>query len=159
MKKERATTSDEQRERSMINEQIQRAAAEAEAAGATLEVDETAVAEGLKRDDPSEKVVLSFSMPKPVASSSKSDEEPAYAPPSSKEPIKLGGSSFKLGINPLKPAPNPLKANPLKPPNPLKAVSTDPIAGKKREREQTTAEKLMMEDMERKRRRIEGNGR
>jgi len=159
LKKERATTSDEQRERTMINEQIQRAAAEAEATGAIIETDEAAFAEGLKRDSSTDKVVLSFSMSKPATSTSKPDEESSDTLPSGQAPIKLNANPLKFGISQPKPISNPLKANPLKPSNPLKTISTDPIAGKKREREPTTAEKLMMEEMERKRRKIDREGR
>ena len=93
MKKERATTSDEQRERMLIAEQIERAEVEAGPASNPPPVEE-----GLKRDEGTEKIVLSFS-----AKPSTTIMAPAPA-------------AFKL--NPLKPkvAINPLKSNPLKPP-------------------------------------------
>ena len=56
MKKERATTSDEQRERMLIAEQIERAAAEKGPESESPPPVET----GLKRDETTEKVVLSF---------------------------------------------------------------------------------------------------
>jgi DNA/RNA-binding protein KIN17 len=94
MKKERATTSDEQRERLLIAEQIERAEIEAGPSSSNA----PPVEEGLKRDDGTEKIVLSLSA-KPLATVT------ASAP-----------AVFK--VNPLKPkaAINPLRANPLKPP-------------------------------------------
>ncbi|TCD68342.1 hypothetical protein EIP91_010980 [Steccherinum ochraceum] len=144
MKKERATTSDEQRERMLIAEQIERAAAEK-----SSESPETTppAEEGLKRDETTEKVVLSFA--------------PKIAP-STTTSISLAKPATALKINPLKPAANPLKANPLKRPNVFKQsaekTSTSPPAeaGNKRDAsEMTTAAKLMMEDQERKRRRMD----
>ena len=87
------------------------------------------------------KVVLGFSL-KPATSTA----APA--------PVKLG-----LATNPLKakPAAAPA-ANPLKRPNVFKAAASaatpaEPAAGKKREL--TAAERIMYEDQERKRRRME----
>ena len=60
MKKERMTVSDEQRERTLIEEQIERAAAEAEASGSKPDDSPPAEEVGLKRDETTEKVVLSF---------------------------------------------------------------------------------------------------
>lgn len=107
MKKERATTSDEQRERLLIAEQIERAKADTDDSPAAS----PPVEEGLKREQGADKVVLSFSA-KPLPSATSS--APAAA--------------FKM--NALKPKVNPLKsgANPLKRPNPL----STPIAGTKR---------------------------
>ncbi|KAG5220654.1 domain of Kin17 curved DNA-binding protein-domain-containing [Salix suchowensis] len=94
-------------------------------------------AEGLKRDETSEKVVLSFA-PKPVALSTESSS---------------GGG---LKLNPLKPSINPLKANPLKRPNPLKAVApaangTSHNDKKRPAAAMTAAERLIVEEQERKR--------
>ncbi|KAF7364780.1 KIN17-like protein [Mycena venus] len=103
---------------------------------------EPPVEEGLKRDEGAEKVVLSFS--------AKLTPAPAAAAPS---------LSFKA--NPLKPAANPLKANPLKRPNVFKAAasssSSAPDNDKKRPASSmmTAAERLIIEDQERKRRRME----
>jgi DNA/RNA-binding protein KIN17 len=133
MKKERATTSDEQRERLLIAEQIERAAQESPAGPSNTPPPEAA--EGLKRDSQSEKVVLSFS-----------------AKPSPASPALGGG--LKL---------NPLKANPLKA-NPLKASSTsNPLkAGTKRSAPapapMSAAERLIVEEQERKRRRMDREG-
>jgi len=135
LKKERATTSDEQRERQLIAEQIERAATEA---GHSDPASTTPPAEeGLKRDENAEKVVLSFSA--------------KLAPSSS-----LPAAGVKL--NPLK----PLKANPLKRPNVLKTASPSaPHSGedhaneKKRSAPMTATEKLIVEDQERKRRRMD----
>ncbi|KAG6854289.1 hypothetical protein C0991_008537 [Blastosporella zonata] len=139
MKKDRATMSDEQRERVLIAEQIERAAAEVEESPETQ--DAHAVEEGLKREEGVEKVVLSFSAVKPIA--------PAAAPTPS-----LG---FK---NPLKVTANPLKANPLKRPNVFKtAVSSSGNDTEKNEKKRpasmSAAERLIVEEQERKRRRMD----
>lgn len=143
LKKDRATTSDEQRERLLIAEQIERAQAES-SAGPSNDASEPPAEEGLKRDEGAEKVVLSFSA-KPAAA-------PAAAAPS---------LSFKA--NPLKPA-NPLKANPLKRPNVFKAAASssssapDPEKSNDKKRpasSMTAAERLIIEDQERKRRRMD----
>jgi len=139
-KKDRATVSDEQRERQLIAEQIERAAADSNAeAGPSSAV----IEEGLKRDETSEKVILSFSA-KPTA--------PA-APT-----VPTG---FKM--NALKPVVNPLKANPLKRPNVFKSAtpvtsseSGDKVVNeKKRSAPMTAAERLIIEEQERKRRRMD----
>ena len=142
MKKERMSVSDEQRERMLIEEQIERAAAEAESSGSKEEQSPPAEEVGLKRDETTEKVVLSLA-PKPGAPSS---------------------SGIKL--NALKPAANPLKAsNPLKRPNVFKQAAASssstalaPLDAEKtngKKRELTAAERLIYEDQERKRRRME----
>jgi len=94
MKKDRATTSDEQRERLLIAEQIERAEIEAASSSSSNALP---AEEGLKRDEGEEKIVLSLST-KPTATAT------APAP-----------AVFK--VNPLKPkaAVNPLRFNPLKP--------------------------------------------
>ena len=149
MKKERMTVSDEQRERTLIEEQIERAAAEAGASGSKPEASPPAEELGLKRDDSTEKVVLSFT-PKTTASSSSS-----------------AAPSTGLKLNPLKPAANPLKAsNPLKRPNVFKqaaatsstastSTESEKVIGKKRDAPMTAAERLIFEEQERKRRRME----
>jgi DNA/RNA-binding protein KIN17 len=150
LKKERATMNDEQRERLLIAEQIERAEREARekgegtsAAGA-IEGEEKKQEEGLQREEGEKKVVLSF-ISKPAAASS------STAP------------SEGLKLNPLKPAVNPLKANPLKRTNPLKQASSsssaaDKANGKRKETPLSAAEKLILEDQERKRRRTEREG-
>lgn len=137
MKKDRATISDEARERQLIAEQIERAAAEEPAAtgpstdGASSSTTPP-VDEGLKREEGAEKVVLSFA--------SKPFTAPTAAP-----------ISFGMKVNPLKA--NPLKANPLKA-NPLKASSS--LAGTKRTAPtMSAAERLIMEEQEHKRRRMD----
>ena len=146
LKKERATMNDEQRERLLIAEQIERAEREARekgegtsAAGATEE-EEKKLEEGLQREEGEKKLVLSFA--KPTAASSS-------ATPS--EGLKLNG--LKLAVN-------PLKANPLKRPNPLKQSASssgaaDKSTGKRKETSLSAAEKLILEEQERKRRRME----
>ncbi|KAF4577296.1 hypothetical protein EYR36_005283 [Pleurotus pulmonarius] len=138
MKKERLTTSDEQRERQLIADQIERAKAEAPEAGPS-----SSPTEGLKRDETSEKVVLSFApKPKPVASTSESSS---------------GGG---LKLNPLKPSINPLKTNPLKRPNPLKAAAPTASGTSHNDKKRpaaamTAAERLIVEEQGRKRRKME----
>ena len=135
MKKERSTMSDEQRERLLIAEQIERAKAEdgedSDSSGSPP------VEEGLKREEGVEKVVLSFSA-KPVTPTMKASS---------------GGLTLK---------PNPLKAgaNPLKRPNVFKTAASNPTpststSGTKRPAPQSAAERLMFEDQERKRRKME----
>ncbi|VDC01299.1 unnamed protein product [Peniophora sp. CBMAI 1063] len=140
MKKERLTTSDEQRERQLIQEQIQRAAAEAEEKGeGSSSAVEAAREEGLKREE-DKKVTITFGA-KPAAST---------AGPTA--------TTAGLKLNPLKPA-----ANPLKRPNVFKQAAattktTPPAeaAGTKRKAtEMTAAERLILEDQERKRRKME----
>jgi DNA/RNA-binding protein KIN17 len=120
----------------LIAEQIGRAAAETEA---TPPGDSPPVEAGLKRDE-GEKVVLSFST------------KPASA--------ALPSSAPSFGSkNPLKVAANPLKANPLKRPNVFKSASAMGDASKANEKKRsapmTAAEQLIIEDQERKRRRMD----
>ncbi|EJD50477.1 zinc finger protein RTS2, partial [Auricularia subglabra TFB-10046 SS5] len=143
LKKERMKMSDEQRERVLLAEQIERAK---EIEGAQQAGPPTPEAQKeFKREEGQEKVVLAVSL-KPSASAAEKPAAPA----------------IKLGLNPLKA--NPLKANLLKaaPANPLKgnvfktAAKSEPAVGQKRDREQlSAAERIMLEDQERKRRRLE----
>ncbi|KAJ4483209.1 domain of Kin17 curved DNA-binding protein-domain-containing protein [Lentinula aciculospora] len=150
MKKERATTSDEQRERTLIAEQIERAAAEAGPSRSETPPEDT----GLKRDEGAERVVLSLTT-KPA------DSSHSVAPSPS---LKL--SAFKPSSNLLKPA-----ANPLKRPNVFKATTAPNTAspssssnlsnekdGKKRALPMSAAERLIAEEQERKRRRMDREG-
>jgi len=134
--------SDEQRERMLIAEQIERAAATA----GSSEASPPPVEEGLKRDEDAERVVLSLAPKVPAAATS--------APLATSGVIKL---------NPIKPTVNPLKAgvNPLKRTNVLKTAvpstpaNTDKDNEKKRAAPMTAAERLIFEEQERKRRRME----
>ncbi|KII90663.1 hypothetical protein PLICRDRAFT_52381 [Plicaturopsis crispa FD-325 SS-3] len=140
MKKERATVSDEQRERQLIAEQIERAAA-GEGPSASTSPASPPVEEGLKRDEGTEKVVLSFSA-KPATLSATS----APAAPTG------------LKLNALKSAANPLKANPLRRPNVFKTASSatpQPDNEKKRPAPMSAAERLILEEQQRKRRRMD----
>jgi len=141
LKKERATMNDEQRERLLIAEQIERAEREARDKGegpsavGAVEDEEKKREEGLQREEGEKKVVLSFSAQPSVVSSSTTPS---------------GG----LKLNPLKPAANPLKRT-----NPLKQAlsgssATDKSSGKRKATPLTAAEKLILEDQERKRRRM-----
>jgi DNA/RNA-binding protein KIN17 len=145
LKKERLTTSDEQRERTLISEQIERAKAEN---GDDVDDNEPSPEDHeLKREDGAEKVVLSFSMKPTTASGPSSSSSISVV-----SPAPVGG----LKLNPLKAGTNPLKR-----PNVFKMAATssskdkdsDPASSRKREL--TAAEKLMIEDQERKRRRME----
>ena len=139
LKKERATMSDEQRERVLIAEQIERAKQEAgESSGSASPPAEE---RGLQRDESAEKVVLSLSM-KPSASA-----ESTAAP-------TMGG----LKLNPVK-----LGVNPLKRPNIFKAASKSDHADTSNEKKRpaaamSAAERLILEEQERKRRRMEREG-
>ena len=147
--------SDEQRERLLIAEQIERAAAQAESKEESSESDKPAAEEGLKREGSEEKVVLSFSFKAPKAPS-----------PDTQEEIKGNAtpSSSGLKLNMLK-AP---AANPLKRPNVFKmaaapkgssskTVESDSASSssKKRDAPMSAAEQLMFEEQERKRRKME----
>ncbi|KZP23297.1 hypothetical protein FIBSPDRAFT_858567, partial [Athelia psychrophila] len=138
--KDRATTSDEQRERLLIAEQIDRAAVETAPADPSSSSSTTPpIDEGLKRDEGAEKVVLSFA-PKPAAA-------PTAAP------ISFGGAKINpLKANPLKA--NPLKANPLRA-NPLKASSTAGAGAKRPAAAMSAAERLILEEQQFKRRRMD----
>ncbi|KAI6102341.1 domain of Kin17 curved DNA-binding protein-domain-containing protein, partial [Pisolithus croceorrhizus] len=146
LQKERVTMSDEQRERTLIAEQIERAKGQEEAHG--LRSESPPEEPGLKRDEGADKVVLSL-----TPNSSKLD-------PSSKlQPTGAGG----LKLSGIKPDINPLKANPLKRPNALKSVMTSrPAEGvtqsveKKRSASTlSAAERIILGEQERKRRRFE----
>ncbi|KAI0032799.1 domain of Kin17 curved DNA-binding protein-domain-containing protein [Vararia minispora EC-137] len=138
LKKERLTVSDEQRERLLIEEQIERAREEAEAKGegpSGAAGVQAAREEGLKRDEGG-KLSISLGAGKPKV--------PAEVRPEAAG-MKPGG----------------FKANPLKRPNVFKMAAakqkTDggPAAGAKRKEPMTAAERLIQEDQERKRRRME----
>ena len=146
MKKDRATVSDEQREQQLIAEQISRAAVEDDSGSKTNDPSTPPVEEGLKRDETTEKVVLSFSA-KPAAAS----------------PVVV---STGVKINPLKAVVNPLKAaNPLKRPNnnnvfksstsSSTTISESGVNEKKRSAPMSAAERLIIEEQERKRRRMD----
>ena len=134
--------SDEQRERLLIAEQIERAKVGEEeqgASGSSSSESSPPVEEGLKRGEGAEKVVLSFSA-KPVAAMTMS---PSVG-------MKLGANPLKAGSNPLK-RPNVFKTAT---PNPMRSTST-PANTKRPAPPQTAAERLMSEDQERKRRKME----
>ncbi|KAK0187699.1 domain of Kin17 curved DNA-binding protein-domain-containing protein [Armillaria mellea] len=124
LKKERATMSDEQRERMLIAEQIERASKDGE-----KEMEEgkgkEEVEEGLKRDEGAEKLTISFSKPAPATGSSSSG--PA---------IKM-----KAAVNPLK-RPNVFKAA---------SSSSSSSGAQKRSVPMTAAERLILEEQDRKR--------
>jgi len=138
LKKERSTMSDEQRERLLIAEQIERAKTEDEPTVTDPE-SSPPVEEGLKREEGSEKVVLSFSA-KPVAPTM-----PAFS-----GGLKLNANPLKAGTNPLK-RPNVFKTAA---PNPTPSTSTSTVS-KRTAPPQSAAERLMFEDQERKRRKME----
>lgn len=127
MKKERLTVSDEQRERTLIAEQIERAAAETKPSTSPEPKDADA---GLQRDEGAQKLKLSFA-PKTTT--------PTTAAPA---PLKL----------------NPLKANPLKRPNVFKTASVSKDASTSKKRSLSAAEQLIVEEQERKRRKLEREG-
>ena len=144
LKKERATMNDEQRERLLIAEQIERAEREAREKGegtssapSVVGGEEKNPEEGLQREE-GEKVVLAFSA-KPTLASSSTTPFTGLKP------------------NPLKSAINSLRANPLKQTNPLKqsgSSGADLKSSGKRKTPLSAAEKLILEEEERKRRRV-----
>ena len=130
----------------LIAEQIERAAAEASTSSSSTT---PPAEEGLKRDEVTEKVVLSFSS-KPSA-------------PTSASTTPSNGSGFKM--NALKSAANPLKANPLKRPNVFKTAGASSSSStaqdaneNKRPLPMSAAERLIVEDQERKRRKMDREG-
>ncbi|KIJ55403.1 hypothetical protein M422DRAFT_220080 [Sphaerobolus stellatus SS14] len=162
MKKERLTMSDEQRERILIAEQIERAKAEDGEANEEEEKEKAKI-EGLKRDENTEKVVLSLSLKPSVSASTSATAEGTSAP-----------AAAPLKINPLKaPSMNPLKMNPLKGPtvNPLKrpnVFKSSPLtSGSSSKSEDSNSKKrplsnlegIILEDEERKRRKMEREAR
>ena len=163
MKKERATMSDEQRERMHIAEQIERAEREKAEKGEDGEEKGSAKEEvGLKRDE-GEKVVLSFGLKKPSPPADPPSPPSASIPTSTSASSTSASTSNGLKLNPLKPA------NPLKRPNVFKMAAggkkdavdkskegaADQVVGKKRDTPMSAAEKLIFEDQERKRRKME----
>jgi len=143
LKKERATMNDEQRERMLIAEQIERAAADVEPSSSVTPPKE----EGLKRDEAAEKVVLSLA-PKPKPAPEASTAAPTGG-------LKLGG--VKPGVNPLK-RPNVFKATAASVSSKVSSPSDEPpekTNEKKRSAPMSMAEKLILEDQERKRRRMD----
>ena len=133
--------SDEQRERLLIAEQIERAKTgegEQGASGSGSSESPPPVDEGLKREGDAEKVVLSFSA-KPVTATTTT---PSVG-------LKLGTNPLKTGTNPLK-RPNVFKTAGS---NPTPSASTS--TGAKRPPPKSAAERLMFEDQERKRRKME----
>lgn len=193
--KERSTMSDEQRERLLIAEQIDRAKDEAggsgNGSGSGDDDDEgrgPRVEEGLKRDAvEGGKVVLSFSRAKTSSSpatvsregsaennssgSSVSDTPAPATPPSDSTPppapipsstpapsIKVGFNAFKSKSNALKPTginpgtKNVLKMGTFSVP---KSDTPSPAIGEKRKQPLSAAQQLILEDQERKKRRME----
>ena len=125
--------SDEQRERLLIAEQIERAKTAGEElgpSGSGSPESPPPVEEGLKREEGAEKVVLSFSA-KPAATT-------------------VPSVGLKLKANPLK-RPNVFKTAPS---NSTTSASTSASA-KRPAPPQSAAERLMFEDQEQKRRKME----
>jgi len=164
-KKERATTSDEQRERTLIAEQIARANAEAEDDGSSVSASEM----GLQRDEGTAPLKLSFAPKKTGPSSSES--APIADPSSNDSSLGAGPSTSPnnettaLSTKPAVQA--PLKMNMMpKPTAPLKMNVFKAAAkqqsslgsnGVKRTRDDppvSTAQRLISEDQERKRRKM-----
>lgn len=143
LQKERATMSDEQRERILIADQIERAKEQEEAQGSRSESPPEEEL-GLKRDEGTEKVVLSLA-PKSLKLDQSARSQPT------------GGGGLKLSG--IKPDINPLKANPLKRPNPLKSAVTSKLAESSEKKRPVTAlsaaERIILEEQERKRRRMD----
>ncbi|KAG8905376.1 hypothetical protein FRB99_009045 [Tulasnella sp. 403] len=170
-KKDKLQMSDEQRERELLKTQIEKARAEAESMQDNVAGPSTAkpVEEGLKREE-GEKLVLSLgkkpSSPAP-SQSAESIPEGDSKPPVSNN-VDSANSSSDASPQPTSsaPTPPPLKFNALKPAgNPLKknvfkmaaknTASASSGAGAKRDLSTMSAgERLMMEEMERKKRKV-----
>ncbi|KAF9222985.1 hypothetical protein BS17DRAFT_735161 [Gyrodon lividus] len=142
LKKERATMSDEQRERILIEEQIERAKEQAETPGSgSGSASPPAEEQGLKREEGAQKVVLSLST------------KPAALATSASAPTAGG-----LKLNPLKLAVNPLKRQNIFKAAPAAKSSDSPDAGVNTKRPASAvpaAECLILEEQERKRRKVE----
>ncbi|KAG8968700.1 hypothetical protein FRC03_006447 [Tulasnella sp. 419] len=150
-KKEKLQTSDEQRERSLITAQIQKAQEEA----GSLNIASTSDAspeEGLKREE-GEKVKLSFGKkPSPQAEDGpKSDAGISSNGLDNSTGEGLSAPPPALKFNALKPAGNPLKTNVFKMAS-AKASSSKGML-KRDVSSMTAVEALMQEDLERKKRR------
>jgi DNA/RNA-binding protein KIN17 len=143
LKKERLTVSDEQRERQLIEEQIERAAAEAGAKGegssSMVETEDVGKKEGLKRDE-GEKVTISFGVKPKATSESTSAGQPSMS-------SGLKAISMKPGTNPLK------RTNVFK--QGATAKGEESSAKRKAPAQMSAAERLILDDQERKRRRLE----
>jgi DNA/RNA-binding protein KIN17 len=145
LKKERLTVSDEQRERMLIAEQIERAtAAPPDANKSDGSTPAPAPEEGLKRSEGVEKVVLSLSA------------KPSTTEPDSRPTVGVGG----LKMNPLKaPSTNPLKrASVFKASAPTSTAGAGVVSDKGKKRHMSAAESLIYEEQERKRRKMEREG-
>lgn len=137
--------SDEQRERTLIAEQIERAAAAtSDSSKSDTSTPAPPAEEGLKRSEGAEKVVLSLSA------------KPSTAEPDNQPAVGFG----TLKMNPLKvPSTNPLKR-----PNVFKTVPPPSNARsgvgneKVKKRPMGAAESLIYEEQERKRRKMERGG-
>ncbi|KAH7096413.1 domain of Kin17 curved DNA-binding protein-domain-containing protein [Auriculariales sp. MPI-PUGE-AT-0066] len=148
LKKERMTTSDEQRERVLLAEQIERAAAieEANADGSG-----SGGASGSRSASPA---------PAPALELAQGDGERVKLSVSLKPsaPVAAPAPAVKLGLNAFKAAAKPAAVNPLKG-NVFKSAgsgSSNALAGQKRSADQMSAvERVMFVDQERKRRRME----
>lgn len=185
LKKERLNKSDEQRERDLIAEQIERATAmqeEGKGGGSGSSDSPSPPAELIRNEG--EKVKLSFSFKKPTAVTTA-----PTAPPNATEPNSVEGSGIKsevslssavetpstsasaIALKPSAPAPTnvfktnvfkaaakPVAGNVFKSGSTAKpsAIGSGTTAGVKRPL--SVAEALMQEDMERKRRRMDREG-
>ncbi|PWN52062.1 hypothetical protein IE53DRAFT_327380 [Violaceomyces palustris] len=166
-KMERGKMDDEQRQRKMLREQIERAE--------KLKADESAsgpkVEEGLNREEGGAPLKLGISLAglkKTTETGSASGSEPSSSSTPSQTKEKVAGEStskpvFKLGVNPLKSMSKPSSTSAAGPKpfggNALKSASSD--SDKKRSKppsSMTMAEKIMMEEQERKKRKVESGG-
>lgn len=106
----------------------------------------------MKRDE-GEKLVLSFGKPAVSAASSSSSTTAGPSGPLKMNPLK-GGNALKMT--------NPLKANPLKRPNVFKQGSSSSKASEVKDtgskRPMSAAEALILEEQQRKKRRMEREG-
>lgn len=170
-RKEMQDKGDEEREQMMLREQIKRAQRDAEARRRAVNEDEEAEAKELRRQE-GEKIKLSFGMkpagkdasPESGATSGQSTTPDGTTPEASKEASNGGGDAGKDGENKqtesaAKPVSLKMAAKP-QPKNvfknafagaPKKVISTEP-------KKMSEAERIMKEELERKRAREAGGG-
>lgn len=179
MKKERAVTSDEQRERMLIAEQIERAKAAAAAEGEDSGSGSRSASPepvGLQRDENAGPLRLAFGVKKSATPPATADNESSTSAtpdasidaPSTFTPAQTSTPSTSAPIPTPQPALKfnafkksssasavPIKTTPLKM-NVFKTAKPAPsVAGDKRPRdEMSAAQRLMLEEQERKRRRV-----
>lgn len=143
-KLDRAKTDDEQRQRKLLQEQIDKASAKSASSEIATKMDE-----GLKRDGAAPVrigLTPSSAAHKPLSSNTP-QSTPAAALPAT-EPSASKPPPFKMGFNVLKSNPSATRSNPFNTPS-------DPAKKSKPPSSMTMAEKIMHEELERKKRKTD----